>query len=161
MERARQFLGYYWVFYYSVFAGFSAYYLWLQWRDLPVGSVAVRIGELIGQYGSLADAFGAAAGIALSSVILIEGILSMALLIPTTIKWIKQENERRRQEMERRREELRKEGLERGLKQGLEQGHAEADAEWRRWLNRRDAAFANNEPFDEPAPSELRQIDLS
>ena len=30
----------------------------------------------------------------------------------------------------------------------------EGNAAWRTWLNRRDAAAAKGEPFDEPAPDE-------
>ena len=30
----------------------------------------------------------------------------------------------------------------------------EGNAAWRAWLNRRDAAAAKGEPFDEPAPDE-------
>ena len=34
------------------------------------------------------------------------------------------------------------------------EGQDEERAAWRAWLNRRDAAAAKGEPFDEPAPDE-------
>ena len=40
------------------------------------------------------------------------------------------------------------------IEQGLEQGRQERDAAWEAWLKRRDEAQANNEPFDEPPPSQ-------
>lgn len=40
-----------------------------------------------------------------------------------------------------------------GREEGREEGRKERDAEWEAWLKRRDAALANNQPFDEPPPS--------
>ena len=40
------------------------------------------------------------------------------------------------------------------FRKGLEQGHEEERREWRAWLERREAAQARGEPFDEPAPDE-------
>ena len=45
------------------------------------------------------------------------------------------------------------EGLEQGLERGLERGRAQMDMAWRSWLERRDQALADGEPFDEPPPS--------
>jgi hypothetical protein len=67
VERVGQVLKNYWVLYYLVFIGFSGFYLWLRWKELPVGNVVDRTGALIGQYGELADVFGAAVGVALFS----------------------------------------------------------------------------------------------
>ncbi len=49
---------------------------------------------------------------------------------------------------ERRREEVRKQGLE----QGLAEGEARNQAAWVAWNERRMAAEAVGEPFDEPPP---------
>ncbi len=55
-------------------------------------------------------------------------------------KLIEPLEERRRQEAEQRREEARA------------RGRAENQAEWEAWNERRIAAEANGEPFDEPPP---------
>jgi hypothetical protein len=106
VERVGQVLKNYWVLYYLVFIGFSGFYLWLRWKELPVGNVVDRTGALIGQYGELADVFGAAVGIALFTAILSEVTGRMVLLIPATIKRLKNE------------------------------GRRERDAEWRAWYQR-------------------------
>jgi hypothetical protein len=106
VERVGQVLKNYWVLYYLVFIGFSGFYLWLRWKELPVGNVVDRTGALIGQYGELADVFGAAVGVALFSAILTEVTGRMVLLIPATIKRLKNE------------------------------GRRERDAEWRAWYQR-------------------------
>lgn len=53
-------------------------------------------------------------------------------------------------------EQLREEGREQGRQQGREEGREQAavkiNAQWRDWIERRDAAAANGEPFDEPPP---------
>ena len=51
---------------------------------------------------------------------------------------------------DRNRERLRSEGRE----QGIEQGRAEGMAQWRAWFERREAALARGEPFDEPPPGD-------
>ena len=64
-----------------------------------------------------------------------------------------------------REEEARAKGL--ALAQALAQaraqtlalGHALADAEWKAWNERRLAAEAKGEPFDEPTPATLRNRD--
>ena len=38
--------------------------------------------------------------------------------------------------------------------QGRVEGRAEERAEWEAWLMRRNEAEANNQPFDEPPPSQ-------
>ena len=50
----------------------------------------------------------------------------------------------------------REEGREEGLEQGLERGRVERDAQWQAWLERRDRAMANGEPFAEPPPSQIQ-----
>jgi hypothetical protein len=85
VERVGQVLKNYWVLYYLVFIGFSGLYLWLRWKELPGGNIMDRAGALIGQYGELADVFGAAVGIALFTAILSEVTGRMVLLVPTLI----------------------------------------------------------------------------
>ena len=55
----------------------------------------------------------------------------------------------------KRQEEAKKEIREEGRKQGS----AEAHARWETWNERRLAAKANGEPFDEPTPATLRNRD--
>ena len=45
-------------------------------------------------------------------------------------------------------------GIPRGISQGISQGVAKSNAEWRAWLERKDAAEAQGLAFDEPAPDE-------
>ena len=52
------------------------------------------------------------------------------------------------------REEGREEGREAGREEGREEGLQQANDAWTEWLKRRDEARANNQPFDEPSPSE-------
>ncbi len=54
----------------------------------------------------------------------------------------------------RRFNEAREEGRLEGLEEGLEKGRKELNAAWVEWLQRRDEAQRNNQPFDEPPPSE-------
>ena len=49
-------------------------------------------------------------------------------------------------------EQLREEGREQGRRQGSEQAAVKINAQWRDWIERRDAAAAKGEPFDEPPP---------
>ena len=44
------------------------------------------------------------------------------------------------------------EGLSQGISQGISQGVAKSNAEWRAWLERKDAAEAQGRAFDEPPP---------
>ena len=46
-----------------------------------------------------------------------------------------------------------KEAREEGREEGRAEARRERDALWEAWLQRRDAALANNQPFDEPPPS--------
>ena len=46
----------------------------------------------------------------------------------------------------------RAEGVSEGLSQGISQGVAKSNAEWRAWLERKDAAEAQGLAFDEPPP---------
>ena len=46
----------------------------------------------------------------------------------------------------------RAEGVSEGLSQGISQGVAKSNAEWRAWLERKDAAEAQGRVFDEPPP---------
>ena len=72
----------------------------------------------------------------------------------------REEAERRREEAEQRREEARMkghaEGRAEGHAEGRAEGRAEAEAEvraeWEAWNERRMAAEASGEPFDEPLP---------
>ena len=38
----------------------------------------------------------------------------------------------------------------------IDQGRKEANQRWEAWLKRRDEAEANNQPFNEPPPSETQ-----
>ncbi len=80
----------------------------------------------------LADIFTIAAGSASAFAIIVEGGGRIVLLIPKTVKKL----------------------LNEGRKQGHKEGREEADAEWEAWLRRRLEAEANNQPFDEPPPSQ-------
>ena len=68
-------------------------------------------------------------------------------LNPLRAKRIKREQEAMRK--------IREEGYEEGYKQGS----AEANARWEAWNERRLAAEAKGEPFDEPTPATLRNRD--
>ena len=46
----------------------------------------------------------------------------------------------------------RAEGVSEGLSQGIAQGIDKSNAEWRAWLERKDAAEAQGLAFDEPPP---------
>ena len=46
----------------------------------------------------------------------------------------------------------RAEGISEGLSQGISQGVTKSNAEWRAWLERKDAAEAQGRVFDEPPP---------
>ena len=46
----------------------------------------------------------------------------------------------------------RAEGVSEGLSQGISQGVAKSNAEWRAWLERKEAAEAQGLAFDEPPP---------
>ena len=63
-------------------------------------------------------------------------------------KLIEPLEERRRQEAEQRQRAAR----EKGLAEGRAEGRAESQAEWGAWNERRMAAEANGETFDEPPP---------
>ena len=69
-------------------------------------------------------------------------------LNPLRAKRIKREEEAMRK--------IREEGSEQGREQGRKQGSAEAHARWETWNERRLAAEAKGEPFDEPTPATLR-----
>ena len=46
----------------------------------------------------------------------------------------------------------RAEGISEGLSQGISEGVAKSNAEWRAWLEHKDAAEAQGLAFDEPPP---------
>ncbi len=56
----------------------------------------------------------------------------MVLLIPAAVKKLKEQ----------------------GRQQGRVEGRQEERAEWEAWLQRRNEAEANNQPFNEPPPSQ-------
>ena len=76
------------------------------------------------------------AGIATGFAIAVEVIGTMVLLIPSRIRQIHQE------------------GLEEGIQQGIQQGSKETNAQWKAWLERKEAAEAAGLPFTEPSPAE-------
>ena len=58
--------------------------------------------------------------------------------------------------IERAKELGRTEGLAEGRSEGLVAGRAERDQAWEGWIKRREAAAEQNEPFNEPPPSQVR-----
>ena len=52
----------------------------------------------------------------------------------------------------RRIEKIRAEGIAEGKAEGIAEGKSLAQQAWREWLQRKEAAEAANEPFDEPPP---------
>ena len=72
-------------------------------------------------------------------------------LNPLREKRIKREQEAMRK--------IREEGYKEGYEEGHKQGSAEAHARWETWNERRLAAKANGEPFDEPTSATLRNRD--
>jgi predicted transposase YdaD len=64
----------------------------------------------------------------------------LVLLIPPAVKKLKEQG--------------RVEGRAEGRVEGRVEGRAEERAEWEAWLMRRNEAEANNQPFDEPSPSQ-------
>ncbi len=84
----------------------------------------------------LAKAAGASLGIALFAALSWEVIKPMVLFAPMLKKkFIDQ-------------------GRKEGLAEGEERGQKAERQRWEAWLKRRDEAEANNQPFDEPPPSE-------
>ena len=67
-------------------------------------------------------------------------------------------NPLREKRIKREQEAMRK-IREEGREEGRKQGSAEAHARWETWNERRLAAKANGEPFDEPTPATLRNRD--
>ena len=61
----------------------------------------------------------------------------------------------------KREEEAMEKSRKEGSEQGREQGSADANAIWEAWNERRLAAEAKGEPFDEPTPATLRNKDRS
>ena len=83
-----------------------------------------------------------AAGLALLTIEGPENVMVVADYLRKRL--IEPLEERRRQEAEQRQREARE--------RGLAQGRAENQAAWEAWNERRMAAEANGEPFDEPPP---------
>ena len=109
------------------FAGLVA----LLWFDLEPRHPA----NLVDWLGKVS---GGAIGIALFAALSWEVLRAMVLLAPMLKKWIE---ERARQE---------------GLAEGEERGQKAERQRWETWLQRRNDAEANNQPFDEPPPSETQ-----
>ena len=87
-----------------------------------------------------------AAGLALLTIEGPENIMVVADYLRKRL--IEPLEERRRQEAEQRQREAR----ERGLAEGRAEGEAQTQAAWEAWNERRMAAEASGEPFDEPPP---------
>ena len=118
-----RFLEVYWLIYFVGYLIAIGIMLWLSWGDLIRGDKA---------FYPLAAIFGTAAGAASAFAIIVEVGGRIVLLIPATIKKLKDE----------------------GRKEGEEHGMERERARWVEWLKRRDEAEANNQPFDEPPPSQ-------
>ena len=105
-----------------------------------------------------------AAGLALLTIEGPKTVMVVADYI--TERWLnplkerrRQEAEQRREEAEKRREQARAEAEERvarihaeGRAAGRAEGEAQTQATWEAWNERRMAAEASGEPFDEPPP---------
>ena len=115
--------------YVMTFAGLTVL-LWLDLGQHQRGPVSV--------ISLLAIVSAAAAGIALFAALSWEVLRAMVLLAPMLKKWIE---ERARQE---------------GLAEGEERGQKAERQRWETWLKRRNDAEANNQPFNEPPPSETQ-----
>jgi hypothetical protein len=72
------------------------------------------------------------AGIATGLAITVEVIGKVVLLIPGTIKKIRQE----------------------GIRQGIQQGLQQSNEKRKAWLGRKEATEAAGEPFTEPSPAD-------
>ena len=117
--------------YVMTFAGLTVL-LWLDLGQHQRGPVSV--------ISLLAIVSAAAAGIALFAALSWEVLRAMVLLAPMLKKWIE--------------ERARREGRQEGLAEGEERGQKAERQRWEAWLRRRNEAEANNQPFDEPPPSQ-------
>ena len=52
-----------------------------------------------------------------------------------------------------------KQQTERSKQKQFDKGHAEASVEWNNWVDRKEAAEAKGEPFDEPRPGSEEDTD--
>ena len=94
-----------------------------------------------------------AAGISL--VIMEAPRIAMVVADYFTKRWLNPLKERLREEAlakEKLREEARAEGVAEGRAEGVAEGRAEMNTAWQTWNERRMAAEANGEPFNEPPP---------
>lgn len=94
-----------------------------------------------------------AAGLALLTIEGPKTVMVVADYI--TERWLNPLKERRRQEAEQRRQEAERreqQAREKGLAEGRAEGEAQTQAAWKAWNERRLAAEAEGEPFDEPPP---------
>ena len=139
----------YWVIYCAVFIICVVAGSLYQWLYLKAWRLETWM-------STLADVFGTSLGAALTLAIFVEGGVAMVLFAPMMIRKYKEQG---RQEglKEGRQEGLaegRQEGLMEGLMEGRQEGHEEANAAWQAWLQRWREAQTNNQPFDEPPPSQ-------
>lgn len=114
-----RFIEVYWVIYFVGYLIAIGLLFWLHWADLTRGDKVIY---------PLSAIFSTAAGAASAFAIIVEVGGRIVLLIPATVKKLKNE----------------------GRKEGIEQERAQ----WVEWLRRREEAAANNLPFDEPPPSQ-------
>ncbi len=126
--------GKYWVCYYGVFLAILAsllasYWSALDWRD--------ESWLLL-----LAAIFGVSAGTALTITIIVEGLVSMVLLIPKVAEKLRAEGRAEGEAI----------GLVKGEASGLAKGEASGLAKAKAWLERKAAAERAGLPFDEPFP---------
>ena len=91
-----------------------------------------------------------AAGLALLTIEGPENVMVVADYLRKRL--IEPLEERRRQEAEQRQREARERGLAEGRAEGRAEGEAQTQAAWEAWNERRVAAEARSEPFDEPPP---------
>ena len=103
-----------------------------------------------------------AAGLALLTIEGPKTIMVLADYIEE--RWLNPLKERRRREAEERREQARAEAEQRIAKiraEGRAEGEAQNHAAWAAWNDRRVAAEANGEPFDEPPPELSKESEQS
>ena len=132
------------------FGLFTAYALagigFLLWYEIIENTVDTWPQTILAIVQGLGVTTVGAAGLALLTIEGPENIMVVADYLRKRL--IEPLEERRRQEAEQRQREAR----ERGLAEGRAEGQAQNQAAWESWNERRIAAEASGEPFDEPPP---------
>ncbi len=109
------------------------------WHEIAYGE-----SETVGEH---LVAFGKAAGSAIATTLIILATFEVFMVFAERY---------RRRRFNEAREQGREEGRTEGREEGRTEGREEERKEWIEWLQRRDEAQRNNQPFDEPPPSERK-----